>query len=116
MPKPLTNEDIREALDKAYAYARGYDDGEKLDMSNPNEPRFEDDFDVDTDPIEENYDYQAELTLYDIARNKAHAYAQEYNPSTGRVEDKPNYHALKEGYTAGFLEGFAHRLTHNTGE
>jgi len=85
-------------------------------MSNPNEPRFEDDFDVDTDPIEENHEYQNELTLYDIARNKAHAYAQEYNTHTGRVEDKPNYHALKEGYMAGFLEGFAHRLTQPTGE
>ena len=58
----------------------------------------------------------AKSTLHDIAIVKAHAYAQEYNPYTGRVEDKPNYHALKEGYMAGFLEGFAHRLTNNTGE
>lgn len=89
-------------------------------MSNPNEPSFEDDFDCDTDPPEQ-YEIteeamKQELTLYDIARNKAHAYAQEYNTHTGRVEDKPNYHALKEGYMAGFLEGFAHRLTQPTGE
>ena len=58
----------------------------------------------------------AKSTLHDIAIVKAHAYAQEYNTHTGRVEDKPNYHALKEGYMAGFLEGFAHRLTNNTGE
>jgi hypothetical protein len=80
-------------------------------MSQPNEPRFEDDFDVDTDPPE-----QYTTTLYDIASVKAHTFAQEYNPSTGRVQEKPNYHALREGYMAGFLEGFAHRLTHTTGE
>ena len=85
-------------------------------MSHPNEPRFEDDFDVDTDPPEPDHWTALETTIEDIAITKAHAYAQEYNPSTGKVEDKPNYHALKEGYTAGFLEGFAHRLTHNTGE
>lgn len=80
-------------------------------MSNPNEPSFEDDFDVDADPYE-----QYTATLEDIAITKAHAYAQEYNGHTGRVEDKPNYHALKEGYMAGFLDGFTHRLTNNTGE
>ena len=58
----------------------------------------------------------AKSTLHDIAIVKAHAYAQEYNPSTGRVEDKHNYHALKEGYMAGFLDGFTYRLTNNTGE
>lgn len=85
-------------------------------MSNPNEPRFEDDFDVDTDPPEQDEAYYR-TTITDIAITKAHAYAQEYNKYTGKVEDKPNYHALKEGYVAGFLEGFAHRLTQpNTGE
>ncbi len=86
-------------------------------MSQPNEPRFEDDFfnePSDDDPMETEPTY--ETTLYDIASVKAHAYAQEYNPSTGTVQDKPNYHALREGYMAGFLEGFAHRLTHTTGE
>jgi hypothetical protein len=84
-------------------------------MSHPNEPRFEDDFDCDTEP-HEPYDRWDKLSLMDIAITKAHTFAQEYNPSTGRVEDKPNYHALKEGYTAGFLEGFSYRLTHTTGE
>ena len=116
MNRALTRAEVKKELSKALAYTRGLEDGERYDMSEPIEPRFEDDFDVDTDPIEENHQYQNDLTLYDIARNKAHAYAQEYNPSTGRVEDKPNYHALKEGYMAGFLEGFAHRLTNNTGE
>jgi hypothetical protein len=78
-------------------------------MSQPNEPSFEDDFDVDTEPPEQ---YE-QPTLYAIASVKAHAFAQEYNRHTGRVEDKPNYHALKEGYTAGFLEGFSHRFTTN---
>jgi hypothetical protein len=76
-------------------------------MSQPNEPRFEDDFDCDTEPPER----WEQLTLTDIAITKAHAFAQEYNKHTGRVDDKPNYHALKEGYTAGFLEGFSYRLT-----
>ena len=90
-------------------------------MSQPNEPSFEDDFDCDTDPPD-LYQYEYEysegipMTLTDIAITKAHAYAQEYDRNTGEVRDKPNYHALKEGYMAGFLEGFAHRLTNNTGE
>ncbi len=85
-------------------------------MSNPNEPRFEDDFDCDEEPQEVEILETDEITLYGIAVTKAHAYAQEYDPTSGTVQDKPNYHALREGYTAGFLEGFAHRLTHNTGE
>ena len=100
----------------ALAWLMGLKEGKEYRMSNPNEPRFEDDFDVDTDPIEENHQYQNELTLYDIARNKAHAYAQEYDGNTGEVRDRPNYHALKEGYMSSFLEDFAHRLTNNTGE
>jgi hypothetical protein len=83
-------------------------------MSEPREPRFEDDFDVDEEPADQYY--RGETTLYDIASVKAHTFAQEYNTHSGRVEDKPNYHALKEGYMAGFLEGFSHRLTHHTGE
>jgi len=77
-------------------------------MSQPNEPRFEDDFDVDEEPHE-----KYNPTMYDIASVKAHVFAQEYNPSTGTVEDKTNYYALKEGYIAGFLEGFSHRFTTN---
>jgi hypothetical protein len=53
---------------------------------------------------------QEDVSLVDIAIVKGHAYAQEYNTYTGRVEDKPNYHALKQGYQDGFLAGFAHRL------
>lgn len=81
-------------------------------MSQPNEPRFEDDFDCDTEPADQYYRGET-TTLYDIASVKAHTYAQAYNTHSGRVEDKPNYHALKEGYTAGFLEGFSHRFTTN---
>jgi hypothetical protein len=77
-------------------------------MSEPREPRFEDDFDVDEEPHE-----RYNPTMYDIASVKAHVFAQEYNPSTGTVEDKTNYYALKEGYIAGFLEGFSHRFTTN---
>jgi hypothetical protein len=52
-----------------------------------------------------------EPTVEDIGIVKAHAFAQKYNPSTGQVEDRPNYHALKEGYTAGFMAGFAYKFT-----
>ena len=80
-------------------------------MSQPNEPRFEDDFDVDTDPIEENHQYQNELTLYDIARNKAWNYTLEYDKTTGMVSPRTFSQEVKEAYKAGFLEGFAHRFT-----
>jgi hypothetical protein len=82
-------------------------------MSEPNEPRFEDDFDCDEEPQEITIMGEDEITIYSIAVTKAHNYAQEYNPSTGTVEDKANYHALREGYMAGFLEGFSHRFTTN---
>jgi hypothetical protein len=85
-------------------------------MSQPNEPKFEDDFFNEPSDDEPYEQYEYTVTLEDIAITKAHAFAQEYNTHTGRVEDKPNYHALKEGYMAGFLEGFSYRLTHNTGE
>ena len=75
-------------------------------MSEPREPCFEEDFDCDTDPPEQ----VEEFSLMDIAIVKAHAYAQQYNEHTGRVEDKPNYHALKEGYVHGFLYGVAYRM------
>ena len=78
-------------------------------MSQPNEPRFEDDFDVDTDPPE-----QYTTTLYDIASTKAWNYTLEYNPSTGMVSPKHNSAELKEAYKAGFLEGFTYRLTEPT--
>jgi hypothetical protein len=77
-------------------------------MSQPNEPKFEDDFDVDTDPPE-----QYTTTLYDIASTKAWNYTLEYNPSTGMVSPKHNSAELKEAYKAGFLEGFSHRFTTN---
>jgi hypothetical protein len=77
-------------------------------MSQPNEPKFEDDFDVDTDPPE-----QYTTTLYDIASTKAWNYTLEYNPSTGMVSPRHNASELKEAYKAGFLEGFSHRFTTN---
>jgi hypothetical protein len=55
-------------------------------------------------------DMEKALTLYTVASIKAHDYAQDYNPHTGRVEDKPNYHALKQGFMDGFLAGVAHKL------
>ncbi len=80
-------------------------------MSEPREPSFEDDFfnePSDDDPMETEPTY--ETTLYGIASTKAHNYAHEYNPSTGKATMKSNYAELKEAYTAGFLEGIAYRL------
>jgi hypothetical protein len=78
-------------------------------MSQPNEPKFEDDFDVDIDPPEQC----TGVTLYDIASTKAWNYTLEYNPSTGRVSPRDFASQLKEAYKAGFLEGFSHRFTTN---
>jgi hypothetical protein len=69
-------------------------------MSQPNEPRFEDDFDVDIDPPE-----QWKFTIEDLAIEKAHWYA------TPIANNRAFYAELKEAYKAGFLEGFAHRFT-----
>jgi len=59
-------------------------------------------------------DNPEQYNLTGLAIVKAHAFAQKYNPSTGQVEDRPNYHALKEGYTAGFLAGFNYKFTGDT--
>jgi len=59
-------------------------------------------------------DDDTEGNLTGLAIVKAHAFAQEYNPTNGRIEDRPNYHALKEGYTEGFLAGFVYKITGDT--
>ena len=74
------------------------------------EPKFENDFDCDSEPPEQ---LRYNPTLYDIASVKAHVFAQEYNKTTGVVSPRYNYAELKEGYMAGFLEGFSHRFTTN---
>jgi hypothetical protein len=81
-------------------------------MSQPNEPRFEDDFDCDTEPADQYYRGET-TTLESIAITKALNYTLEYDKTTGMVSPKPcnNSAELKEAYKAGFLEGFAHRLT-----
>ena len=81
-------------------------------MSQPNEPRFEDDFDVDTDPPEVPDPWR--VTLYDIAGTKAWNYTLVYDSNSGMVSPRPNSSELKEAYKAGFLEGFAYRLTQPT--
>ena len=78
-------------------------------MSQPNEPRFEDDFDVDTDPPE-----QETSTIESIAITKGWKYSLGYDKITGMVSPKPNSSELREAYKAGFLEGFAYRLTEPT--
>ena len=75
-------------------------------MSEPREPRFEDDFDVDEEPADQYY--RGETTLYDIAIEKAHNHAHPI------ANNRAFYAELKEAYKAGFLEGFAYRLTEPT--
>jgi len=60
--------------------------------------------DTDTDDGEQ-------ANVMGLAIVKAHAFSQEYDSNSGRVKDRPNYHALKEGYTAGFLAGFTYKIT-----
>lgn len=67
-----------------------------------------------TDPFFEEIsdtDDEEKANIMGLAIVKAHIFSQEYNPTTGRAEDKPNYHALKEGYNAGFLAGFTYKFT-----
>ena len=109
-----TETEFERLMQKAIARLKGKQDGRKYDMS---EPRFEDDFDVDTDPQEPNHGYQT--TLEDIAIEKGHEYARkECDGSPAHAIKNINlYGELKAAYQAGFLEGFAHRLTQsNTGE
>jgi hypothetical protein len=75
-------------------------------MSEPREPRFEDDFDVDEEPADQYYK-PWEFTIDDIAIEKAHTYAN-------HIAHPIKYAELKEAYKAGFLEGFAYRLTEPT--
>jgi hypothetical protein len=51
-----------------------------------------------------------DITLYNIAAVKAYNYCDEYNPISGRTEQKKGYLLLKEGYIAGFMAGFAHKM------
>lgn len=55
-------------------------------------------------------DMEQAITLYTIASVKAYDYAQEYNSTTGRVEDRDGYHYLKQGYMDGFIAGFTHKM------
>lgn len=89
--------------DMRLAFSQGFNEGRTFTMSEPREPRFEDDFDCDTDPPEPsvtNY----EITLEDIAIEGGHKYAQS-------TLNRALYAELKEAYKAGFLEGFSYRFT-----
>lgn len=54
---------------------------------------------------------EKQYALTEIAITKAYTYAEQYNPYTGRAEDKEGYMYLKQGFTDGFLAGVAFRLT-----
>jgi hypothetical protein len=56
-------------------------------------------------------DEEKQASIMGLAIVKAHAFSQTYDSNRGRIVDRPNYHALKEGYTAGFLAGFVYKLT-----
>jgi hypothetical protein len=56
-------------------------------------------------------EFEEHQNMLGIASVKGHNFAQKYNTLSGKVEDRANYHALKEGYTAGFLAGFVYKIT-----
>ena len=69
-------------------------------MSEPREPSFEEDFDCDTEPFE-----QEGVSLADIAIIKGHAYANALAPNSRVL-----YGDMKDAYKEGFLQGFAHKM------
>jgi hypothetical protein len=51
-----------------------------------------------------------DITLYTIASVKAYNYCMEYDKYSGREVEKLGSMYLKEGYMAGFMAGFAHKM------
>ena len=56
------------------------------------------------------------LTLYTIAMTKAWNFSMEYNPTSGREQERAGFDYLKEGYIEGFLAGFAYKFEGETHE
>jgi hypothetical protein len=52
-----------------------------------------------------------DITLYTIALVKSYAYCEEYDSTSGKVNERHGSALLKAGYIDGFLAGFAHKLT-----
>ena len=59
-------------------------------------------------------DYDENENITGLAIVKAHNFSREYNPTTGRIDDRQGYLYLKEGYTEGFLAGFTYKITGET--
>ena len=53
---------------------------------------------------------EASYSLIDIAMVKAHIFAMEYDPISGREVEKAGYHFIRDGYIEGFLAGVAHKF------
>ena len=64
---------------------------------------------LDKDP----FGYPDGFSLVQIAMTKAWNYAHEYDPVSGREVEKQGFHDLRDGYIAGFLDGFAHKFGGN---
>jgi len=102
---PITLSLTKRFSDMRLAFSQGFHEGRTFTMSEPREPRFEDDFDCDTDPPEwATEEFRTEFTLEDIAIEGGHHYAQS-------TLNRALYAELKEAYKAGFLEGFSYRFT-----
>ena len=50
------------------------------------------------------------VSVLDIAMVKAHIFAMEYDPISGREVEKAGYHFIRDGYIEGFLAGVAHKF------
>lgn len=70
----------------------------------------EDDLTLLAEHVKKQEQAEEYQTLYTIAKVKSYAYCEEYNPYTGRTEQKKGYLLLKEGFVDGFLAGFAHKM------
>ena len=60
--------------------------------------------------IEEIKEAHEDITLYTIASVKSYNYCMEYDRYSGREVEKLGSMYLKEGYMAGFMAGFAHKM------
>lgn len=58
----------------------------------------------------DNPDKEA-YTVHDIALVKSWNYIEEYNSTTGTMEERYGGRFLKQGYVDGFLAGFSYKLT-----
>lgn len=53
---------------------------------------------------------EQKFSVLDIAMVKSYAFMRDYDPVSGKEVEKDGSLYLKEGYVAGFLDGFTHKF------